>query len=101
MPENKIDEVDIVNFAINLEHLEAEFYTYATTGKACRDTGEHREQSLHGFTVTGARVGRAQPTVRSTSDGGYHALHQAITQAQSKRNEECAGATTGTAVSRV
>ena len=24
---------------------------------ACRASGEHREQSLHGFTVTGARVG--------------------------------------------
>jgi hypothetical protein len=39
MPENKIEEVDILNFAINLEYLEAEFYTYATTGKSITSFG--------------------------------------------------------------
>jgi hypothetical protein len=39
MPENKIDEVDILNFALNLEYLEAEFYTYATTGKSITSFG--------------------------------------------------------------
>ena len=39
MPENKIDDVDIVNFALNLEYLEAEFYTYATTGKSITSFG--------------------------------------------------------------
>ena len=39
MPENKIDEVDILNFALNLEYLEAEFYTYATTGKSISSFG--------------------------------------------------------------
>lgn len=39
MPENKIEEVDILNFALNLEYLEAEFYTHATTGKSITSFG--------------------------------------------------------------
>src|SRR6516162_1250280 len=39
MPENRIDEADILNFALNLEYLEAEFYTYATTGKSISTFG--------------------------------------------------------------
>src|SRR6266550_386935 len=48
MPENKIEEVDILNFALNMEYLEAEFYTYATTGKSITSFGIATKGSANG-----------------------------------------------------
>ena len=60
MTENKIDEVDILNFALNLEYLEAEFYTYATTGKSI---------TSFGIGIKG-RANGANPTSGGTTMGG-------------------------------
>ena len=60
MPENKIEEVDILNLALNLEYLEAEFYTYATTGKSI---------TTFGVGIKG-RANGANPTTGSTTVGG-------------------------------
>ena len=59
MPENKIEEVDILNFALNLESLEAEFYTYATTGKSITSFG----------IATKGRANGANPASGGTTKG--------------------------------
>jgi plastocyanin len=54
------NEVDILNFALNLEYLEAEFYTYAITGKSI---------TSFGIGIDGKATG-ANPASGGTTTGG-------------------------------
>jgi len=63
MSGSTINEVDILNFALNLEYLEAEFYTYATTGLSISSFGIRTEGTANdgnpakgGITKGGAKV---------------------------------------------
>jgi hypothetical protein len=52
-----LTDADILNFALNLEYLEAEFYTVATTGRRIADLGIGTSGTGRaGETVGGARV---------------------------------------------
>ncbi len=57
-----VTDVDILNFALNLEYLEAEFYLRAVTGNglAAADTG-----SSPGATTGGAQVTFATPAIKA------------------------------------
>jgi Ferritin-like domain len=53
-------EIDVLNFALNLEYLEAEFYTYAVTGKSI---------TSFGIEVNGRASGENPPAGGATTGG--------------------------------
>lgn len=54
----QVTDVDILQFALNLEYLEAEFYTVARTGKSIAEMGI----GITGSGTTGATIGGKQVT---------------------------------------
>jgi hypothetical protein len=59
-----VSDTDILNFALNLEYLEAEFYTMATTGKTLSQTSGI---SISGSGTAGATTGGAMVTFLKNS----------------------------------
>jgi hypothetical protein len=68
MSENKIEEVDILNFALNMEYLEAEFYTYATTGKSITSFGIATKGSANGGNPANGGVTKGGAKVTFSKD---------------------------------
>jgi len=84
MAENKINEQDVLNFALNLEYLEAEFYTYAVTGKSITTFGTGIKRRANGanptdggYTVGGKQITFSDNLVRDMAAeiGSYERAH--------------------------
>jgi len=74
----KISEVDILNFALNLEYLEAEFYTYATTGKSITSFGLGINGQASGSNPAGG--GTTSGGAKVTFSNDESVLHDIATQ---------------------
>jgi hypothetical protein len=64
-----VQDSDIVNFALNLEYLEAEFYTVATTGKTLAQTAGYTltGTGTQGTVTGGSKVTFTDPQVQATA----------------------------------
>jgi hypothetical protein len=67
-PGAEIPETDILNFALNLEYLEAEFYTYASTGKSISSFGVGIDGVATGENPQAGGSTFAKPTSTAISD---------------------------------
>ncbi len=63
-----VSDTDILNFALNLEYLEAEFYNYAVNGRGIGALGvDLRGTGTSGSTVGGSKVALNDPLMAATA----------------------------------